>query len=90
MPDTSFLPPFTAIRMVWALTGSFSNDEHSKHAALLAESRLKDIQQLAEKHGGLDKSLRPCLVELFRIGIAHAVAGNNVGLYDNGGKNSSI
>lgn len=51
MPATSFLPPITAIRMVWALTGSFSNDEHSKHAALLAESSLKDIQQLAEKHG---------------------------------------
>ncbi len=49
MSATSLLPPFSAVRMAWALTGAFSNDEHSKHSAVLVESWLKDIKQLAEK-----------------------------------------
>jgi hypothetical protein len=48
---TSLLPPLSAVRMAWALTGAFTNDEHSKHAALLVEARLKDIGERAEKDG---------------------------------------
>jgi len=34
--------------MVWALTGSFSDDEQSKQSAVLVEADLKDIKQRAE------------------------------------------
>jgi len=46
---TSLLPPLTAVRMVWALTGAFAKEEQSKHAALLVEARLKDISERAGK-----------------------------------------
>ncbi len=46
---TSILPPLSAIRIVWALTGAFSNDDHSKHAAMLVEERLKNIGERVAK-----------------------------------------
>lgn len=55
MSATSLLSPFSAVRMVWALTGAFSNEEHSQHTAVLVESRLKDIKDLAEKKGSAEE-----------------------------------
>lgn len=48
MATTILLPPVTAVRMVWALTGAFSTDEHSKQSAVLVEAALKDLKQRAE------------------------------------------
>ncbi|MBM4056225.1 MAG: hypothetical protein FJ264_16470 [Planctomycetes bacterium] len=49
MSQTSLLPPITAVRIVWARTGSFSNDEHSGQSAALVEAALKEIKDRAEK-----------------------------------------
>lgn len=49
MPQTSLLPPVTAVRMVWARTGSFSDDLHSGQSAALVEAALKEIKDRAEK-----------------------------------------
>lgn len=48
MSQTFLLPPVSAIRMVWARTGMFSNDEHSKISAVLTEAALKNIGERAE------------------------------------------
>lgn len=42
---TSILPPLSAVRMVWAMTGAFSNDKLSTDAAKLVTERLKDITE---------------------------------------------
>lgn len=44
---TLLLPPTTAVRIVWALTGSFSSDEHSQRAAQYAEQSMKNIETSA-------------------------------------------
>jgi len=44
---TFLLPPTTAVRIVWALTGGFSNDPHSQRAAVYAEQSLKNIESKA-------------------------------------------
>ena len=49
MAQTALLPPITAVRIVWARTGSFSNDEHSGQSAALVEVALKEIKDRAEK-----------------------------------------
>lgn len=46
---STLLPPVTAIRMVWALTGKFSDNEESKITATLTEAILKSIQERADK-----------------------------------------
>jgi hypothetical protein len=46
---TLILPPTTAVRIVWALTGSFSDDLHSQRAAEYAEQSLKSIESRAQK-----------------------------------------
>ncbi len=48
MASTNLLPPMTAIRMVWAQTGKFSNDEQSRETATLVDASLKDIIDQAE------------------------------------------
>lgn len=48
MSQTFLLPPVSAVRMVWARTGMFSNDEHSKISAVLTEAALKNIRERAE------------------------------------------
>lgn len=48
MSTTMLLPPVSAVRIVWALTGAFSNDEHSKQSAVLTEAALKDIKERAK------------------------------------------
>lgn len=48
MSQTFLLPPVSAVRMVWARTGMFSDDEHSKIAAVLTEAALKNIRKRAE------------------------------------------
>ena len=49
MAQTSLLPPVTAVRMVWAWTGAFSNDKESKLSATLVEGKIKDIKDRAER-----------------------------------------
>lgn len=49
---TSLLPPSSAIRLTWALTGAFSNDENSNQNAMLAELKLKEIALKARETGG--------------------------------------
>jgi hypothetical protein len=49
---TVLLPPPTAVRMVWALTGAFSDDVSSKENAALVETVLKGLLSRAEKERG--------------------------------------
>lgn len=56
MPETTkqqgrtvLLPPPTAVRMVWALTGAFSDDVSSKDNAARVETVLKGLLSRAEK-----------------------------------------
>lgn len=51
MAKTTLLPPVTAVRMAWALTGKFSNDESSVTMALYAENSLKRIEDDALEKG---------------------------------------
>ena len=48
MLQTFLLPPVSAVRMVWARTGMFSDDEHSKISAVLTDAALKNIRERAE------------------------------------------
>lgn len=52
---TLILPPTTAIRIVWALTGSFSNDLHSQRAAEYAEQSMKNIETRAQQSDEAEK-----------------------------------
>lgn len=52
---TLLLPPSTAVRIVWALTGSFSNDEHSQRAAQYAEQSMKNIETRAQESDEKEK-----------------------------------
>lgn len=47
--QTNLLPPVTVVRIVWALTGAFSDDENSKLNAKLVEDQIKSIKDEAEK-----------------------------------------
>ena len=49
MSNTLLLPPITAVRMAWAMTGAFSDDTHSNQSAVLVEAALKDIKERASK-----------------------------------------
>lgn len=55
MAQTTLLPPFTAVRLAWALTGKFSKEPGSQDIAALAEKVLKDIQEQAQKTGGAEQ-----------------------------------
>ncbi len=46
---TSLLPPLSAVRMAWALTGAFANEDPSTRAAQTVENRLKHIIERAGK-----------------------------------------
>jgi hypothetical protein len=48
MSQTFLLPPATAVRIIWARTGEFSNDDHSKISAQLSVDALKNIRDRAE------------------------------------------
>lgn len=48
MSSTTLLPPVTAIRMVWAQTGRFSDDAHSQETSILVDASLKSIVDQAE------------------------------------------
>lgn len=51
MAKTALLPTVTAVRMVWAMTGRFSNDEPSKTMALYVDDELKSIEAQAQAQG---------------------------------------
>ena len=46
---TSLLPPLSAVRMAWALTGAFAKEDPSTRAAQAVENRLKYIIDRAER-----------------------------------------
>lgn len=50
--QTNLLPPVTAVRIVWALTGEFSDDNHSQFNAKSVEDNLKNIKDFAEQQQG--------------------------------------
>ncbi len=47
MSKTTLLPTATAVRLAWALSGKFSNDETSRMMATFAETDLKNIEDKA-------------------------------------------
>ncbi len=47
MSKTALLPTVTAVRMVWAITGKFSDDQSSTAMATYVEDALKRIEDLA-------------------------------------------
>ena len=51
MAKTALLPTVTAVRMTWAMTGRFSDDETSKSMAAYVEDALKHIEDQALAHG---------------------------------------
>ncbi|MDF0592330.1 hypothetical protein P0O24_01865 [Methanotrichaceae archaeon M04Ac] len=51
LTKTSILPPFTAVRMVWAQTGASSDDEQSQITATLVKNSMKNIREKAEADG---------------------------------------
>ena len=55
MSTTTLLPPATAVRMVWAFTGGFSNDAHSKQSTVLIQAALKDIKERAQADADEEK-----------------------------------
>ena len=56
MAKTALLPTVTAVRMVWAMTGKFSDDEASKTIATYVEDGLKNIEDQASGLGPEEKS----------------------------------
>jgi hypothetical protein len=56
MSKSALLPTVTAVRMVWAMTGKFSNDEPSKSMATYVEDALKSIEDQAASIGIDEKS----------------------------------
>lgn len=53
---TSLLPPISAVHMVWARTGAFSNDLQSQISAASAETELKRIRRQVEEKNNSKKS----------------------------------
>ncbi|MFH1135275.1 MAG: hypothetical protein V1816_04240 [Pseudomonadota bacterium] len=51
MSPTALLPPLTAVRMVWALTGKFSDDQSSQSLALYVEQSLNNIEEQSRAAG---------------------------------------
>lgn len=51
MSKTALLPPFTALRLAWALTGQFPKDGSSQNIAILGDKIVKDTQEAALKEG---------------------------------------
>jgi hypothetical protein len=49
MAETKYLPPSSAVQMVWAITGLFSKDKSSKNYAISTEATLKDIIGQAQR-----------------------------------------
>lgn len=55
MPHTPLLPPFLAIRTVWARTGIFTNDEHSQNLAAETAAAWNSITARARAMGGSEE-----------------------------------
>ena len=53
---TSLLPPSTAVRMVWACTGTFTREGHSKFYTSLVDEAMKDIKSPLRKKGNENKN----------------------------------
>ena len=45
---TKLLPPYTAVRLTWALTGQFGKGPESQNVYALADKVLKDIREKAK------------------------------------------
>jgi len=46
---TKLLPPFTCVRLAWAIASKFSKDDDTKLSATIAEEALKSIKSQAAK-----------------------------------------
>jgi len=55
MNQTTLFPPFTAIRIAWAITGKFTKEEESKLSAAIAEDNLKEIKNRAAAIGSKEQ-----------------------------------
>ena len=51
MAKTALLPTVTAVRMVWSMTGKFSDDDASQKMSLYVEDTLKSIEEQAQAPG---------------------------------------
>lgn len=51
MAKTTLLPTATAVRIVWGMTGKFSDDEQSRTMATYVEDALKHIEEQAQAQG---------------------------------------
>ncbi|RMF93024.1 MAG: hypothetical protein D6736_02485 [Nitrospinota bacterium] len=70
MAKTTLLPTVTAVRMVWAMTGRFSNDESSKTMATYVEDALKQIEEQAQMQGSSEeKSYVPSAIATMKSSL---------------------
>jgi len=65
--QTKLLPPFTAVRLTWALTGQFPKDPESQNIYALADKVLKDIQGQAK--GGPEQEYVDGTVAIIMAGM---------------------
>jgi len=56
MAKTALLPPVSAVRMAWAMTGKFASEQPSKTMATYAEDSLKSIEEQAQSISPEEKS----------------------------------
>ncbi len=84
MPDKSgysrLLPPAVAIRIAWAMTGSFSGTPESQNSAVLAEKRLKDIYEESQRRK--ENSTAEEVTEKEYVGNAYSLVQANMRTLD--------
>ncbi|HPT30926.1 MAG TPA: hypothetical protein PLW67_03760 [Prolixibacteraceae bacterium] len=71
MGTTALLPTATVVRMAWALTGKFSNDELSNTMANLVEDQLKRVEEYSRKPGtdARETSYVSCAISTLRASL---------------------
>lgn len=85
---TSLLPPLSAVRMAWALTGAFAKDDSSKRAAQAVENRMEYIIDRAEKANTTKKEKEYVLNAIIGIkasmrSLETAYKGRNLNFQEN-------
>ena len=65
--QTKLLPPFTAVRLTWALTGQFPKGPESQNIYALADKVLRDIQGQAK--GGPEQEYVDSTVAIIMAGM---------------------
>jgi hypothetical protein len=71
METTALLPTVTVVRMAWALTGQFSNDDLSNRMARYVEDQLKHIEDESHQPGVSpeEKSYVSCAIATLRASL---------------------